>query len=627
MPTGNGPKMGELRRAQLVSTHGPGAVIDYLAAGNAPVSGVTMGLQAWQKGECRRIVEPVLERLLGVRALREPPVSIGKSDGTRVDALSAARFPTWQECPECDRLRPQEQWRAAHGGSGLSCPRCTDAKGRAVHVVPARLMVICEKGHLDNFPWREWIEHAEGCRKADRLRLASRGAGLRNLWVNCEGCGAGRSLRNAFTDVHRALGGRCHGSRPWLGAEASEPCDATPRQIATALRGSSNLYFPNVASVLTIPPWSTSFRTVLEEEGLWDEVRHACDDLEEDRDEDDFDRSLNKIARRLARALDSDAPDIPAARASLKSMLQRLDDLPTSEDDPALAFRREEWQQFREATAPPDETFEIRPELVPSDLAPWFLALVRVPRLREVRALRGFTRRYPPDGTGSQPIAPLSLRNDWLPAIATSGEGIFLALNEDALLKWEVKEAVVTRARRLHDEWVTSWRERFDRPDETPPQSVTPRSLLVHGLSHALMLELSISSGYGSASLQERLYVGEGDEPMAGVLIYTATSDAEGTLGGLEREGLPQRFASTVRRGIARLSWCSSDPLCMKGVSTTSDPLSGAACHSCLYVSETSCEMFNRSLDRAMLIGGQGVPGYFEGFAMHSGSVTTHRAP
>lgn len=613
MPTGNGPKLGELRRAQLVSTHGPGAVVDYLAAGNAPVSGVTTGLDDWSLSECRRLVDPVLERLLGAPALYEPPVSLGAGANRRVHALPATRFPRWQECPDCGRLRDRDRWQTVVGTAGLFCGHCRTGKNRMIAVVPARLMVICERGHLDDFPWLEWIDHPDGCQRHGKLRLSSRGAGLRNLWVNCDQCGKGRNLRDAFNHVQlREAGGGCTGKRPWLGTDAAESCDARSKEITAALRGGSNLYFPYVASALTIPPWSGEFKALLERHDLWGEIRGAMDDLEEDGDEKHFDRCLDKIARRLARALDPDVADIPAARRKLDAMLAVLKDLPGPETaDGDVVLRREEWRQFRDATGPWDDTFQLRQERVPDELSRWVSAIVRVPRIREVKALRGFTRRYPHDGTNRQDIAPLSLRAKWRPAIATSGEGIFIALKEDEVAKWASGEAVRDRALGLHEEWVASWRQRFGYSDETPPQSVTPRSLLVHGLSHALMLELSITSGYGSASLQERLYVGEGREPMAGFLIYTATSDAEGTLGGLEREGISERIVQTMLQALQRLKWCSSDPLCMKGVSTTSDPLNGAACHSCLFVSETSCELFNRSLDRAMLVGGAGVRGYF----------------
>lgn len=618
MPTGNGPKVGEQRRAQLVSTHGPGAVVDYLAVNNAPVSGVMLGLDDWDRQECRRIVDPVLERLLGVSALYEPPVSLGRSDGKRVHALPAARFPTWQECPECHGLRHQSGWSPETGGAGLSCQACSRRTGRTVYVVPARLMMICQRGHLDDFPWLEWIEdrHADGCRRSGKLKLRSRGAGLRNLYVNCADCGKGNSLRDAFTKAQQLLGG-CSGRRPWLGVDASETCDAPSKQVATALRGSSNLYFPHVASVLTIPPWSDAFRAVLEEHDLWNRIQIAREDFADDEDDRGLERALDRVAKRLAELMEMPASE---ARARLNAMLDLLDSLPDAETPGAdVALRREEWRQFRDASAPPSETFEVRKEVIPDALAPWFSAIVRVPRLREVRALKGFTRRYPPDGTDDQTIAPLSRTANWRPAIATSGEGLFLALDEGSVAAWEAEDTVKARARQLHDEWVADWRKRFDRPDDTPPQSVTARGLLVHALSHALMLELSITSGYGSASLLERLYADTGGEAMAGVLLYTATSDNEGTLGGLEREGLSDRIAGTVQRALGRLEWCSSDPLCMSGVNTTSDPLNGAACHSCLFVPETACELFNRSLDRAVLIGRPGLPGFFDGIASISG--------
>ena len=612
MPTGNGPKVGELRRAQLVSTHGPGAVVDYLAANNAPVSCVTFGLDAWDRQECRRIVEPVLERLLGVSALYEPPVSLGRGHGERVHALPAARFPTWQECPECHGLRHQCRWSHETGGAGLYCQACSGTTGRKIYVVPARLMMICQRGHLDDFPWLEWIEdkHADGCRRSGKLKLRSRGAGLRNLYVDCADCGNGNSLRDAFTKAPQLLGG-CSGRRPWLDDDANEICDAPPKEVATALRGSSNLYFPHVASVLTIPPWSDALKAVLEEHDLWNRIQIALEDFSEDGDERGLERALERVAKRLAEITELSVHD---AHGRLDAMLELLDRLPDATTPGAeVALRREEWQQFRDASAPPTETFEVRKEVVPDALAPWFSAIIRVPRLREVRALKGFTRRYPPDGTSDQRIAPLSRTANWRPAIATSGEGLFLALDEGRLVAWETEDAVEARARQLNDEWVAHWRKRFGRPEDSPPQLVTARGLLVHALSHALMLELSITSGYSSASLLERLYADADGEPMAGVLLYTATSDNEGTLGGLEREGLSHRIAATVQRSLKRLEWCSSDPLCMSGVNTTSDPLNGAACHSCLFVPETACELFNRSLDRAVLIGGAGLPGFFAG--------------
>ena len=617
MAKSNGPKMGELRRTQLVSTHGPGAVVDYLAErGGEAVAGVTLGLDRWNTAECRKVVDPALQRMLGVRQLNEPPVSLKKSDANGseyVPALPAARFPEWLECPVCHYLQPADHWRKKNMRSAVRlCSRCTDETGKDVAALPARFMVICDGGHLADFPWMDWVEHDHDCKRRGKMRLENKGAGLRNLFLRCVDCGQQHPMTNAVTNVGRALK-HCPAGRPWLGDTDPEGCTRRPM---TALRGSANLYFPAIASALTIPPWTDDFRERLAQGGLWDALMDAKEDFAQDDDPEDYERSLKKIARRLARMIDPDAPNEVDARASIDAFLAAYAELPaTAESEPLL--RKEEWLQFLRSEHQDDRTFETRAEAVPPHCAAWFDAFVRVPRLREVRVLRGFTRRYPPNGTSDPPVAPITRDAKWLPVMETLGEGVFIALNEESLALWERDEAIQSRAEELHWSWVKEWRERYKRHDE-PPTKITPRLLLVHGIAHALMLELSITCGYGTASLQERLYVSEpGDAtPMAGLLIYTASSDSDGTLGGLEREGLSTRLAGSLQRAVARMQWCSSDPLCLRGISSTSDTLNGAACHSCLFVSETSCELFNRSLDRVMMIGnGSGMIGYFAGFA------------
>jgi hypothetical protein len=124
----------------------------------------------------------------------------------------------------------------------------------------------------------------------------------------------------------------------------------------------------------------------------------------------------------------------------------------------------------------------------------------------------------------------------------------------------------------------------------------------VHTLAHALIRQLSLDCGYSSASLRERLYVEDGGHSMAGLLIYTGSSDADGTLGGLSRQAEPSRVAEFFVEAIRNLAWCSNDPLCIHG-EASSEPLNRAACHSCALVAETSCETFNQLLDRSVLVG------------------------
>jgi hypothetical protein len=230
--------------------------------------------------------------------------------------------------------------------------------------------------------------------------------------------------------------------------------------------------------------------------------------------------------------------------------------------------------------------------------------------------MTGFTRIVPPpsgEDTGEARKCRISRaeKPTWYPAVEVRGEGVFVSLDSQALSTWEALPAVADRRDRIWNAWVAEYQDRYG-VQTLPKREVTARFLLVHTLSHALMRQLSLECGYSTASLRERLYAGEYG---AGVLIYTATADADGTLGGLERQGLAERIERTVVTAIRSLHWCSSDPLCITGAMMASNACNIAACHACILAPETSCEEFNRFLDRALLIGTAGSEelGFFRG--------------
>jgi hypothetical protein len=133
------------------------------------------------------------------------------------------------------------------------------------------------------------------------------------------------------------------------------------------------------------------------------------------------------------------------------------------------------------------------------------------------------------------------------------------------------------------------------------------RYALMHSFSHALMRQLALESGYSAASIRERIYCDTGEaggEPMAGLLLYTAAPDSEGTLGGLVSQGEPQRLGRLIRQALEAMQLCTSDPLCAEHQpgSDGMASLHGASCHACLFAPETSCERGNKYLDRALLV-------------------------
>ena len=142
-------------------------------------------------------------------------------------------------------------------------------------------------------------------------------------------------------------------------------------------------------------------------------------------------------------------------------------------------------------------------------------------------------------------------------------------------------------------------------PEQGADWQWAARYLLVHTLAHILINQLVFECGYSTAALKERLYVSSDVQaPMAGMLIFTASGDSEGSLGGLVRLGRPALFEPMVRRAISRASWCSADPVCSENLGGAGSRLiNKAACHACVLLPETACETINNGLDRSVVVG------------------------
>lgn len=184
------------------------------------------------------------------------------------------------------------------------------------------------------------------------------------------------------------------------------------------------------------------------------------------------------------------------------------------------------------------------------------------------------------------------------------GEGIFIEFSEDAVSRW-----LGHADRRSHDgeffEAHRSWRRVRGRE---PVDAGFPglRYVLLHSFAHAVMRQLALECGYTAASIRERIYSRSDQEPggpMAGVLLYTAAADSEGTLGGLVSLGEPSKLGRLLGQALHEAHLCASDPLCAEHHAwRDGQSLHAAACHACLFSPETSCERGNRYLDRAVLI-------------------------
>lgn len=600
-------QVGDLRRSAVLMTYAPGSVVD-MRADKAPVSGVMAGLEEWDRGaplagnlRHQKIIERRLCQKLGKKFFRLPPVvddnaklANGQPDPA---ALVARRFPEWLQCPSCEFLRPAGKWAHDPGSAARYCAPCTSDQvgGKKVFAVPVRFVAACEKGHLDEFPWKWWVRHKEGCRNADRFKLTSVAPGLAGLVVACLECGSRRSLDGVFSKS--ALAGlECKGRRPWLQTN-DQSCDCTGDggSFRVLQRGASNLFYPVIESALDIPPWTRQLEAAIGD--YWDDLLDAATTQDRIR--------LIESTPGLKRVLEREKIDARELASRFESMSSNIAHADLSN------LRIDEYRIFAAAAGEASDDFETVSEKVPDIAEPYLESVLRVARLREVRVAIGFTRINPPFDTDAGEIAAISMGPlDWLPAIDVRGEGIFLRLNADKLAIWRRDANVRARTGALQENWTADWTSRH--ADKERPFDITPRLLLVHTLAHALIRSLTLECGYSSAALRERLYVSE-HEDMAGLLIYTATPDAEGTLGGLQRRARSDLLAVTLQHAIQSMQWCSSDPLCMAGEMASADSFSRAACHSCALLPETSCEMHNKFLDRAMLVGTEDHPeiGFF----------------
>jgi hypothetical protein len=596
MPMAN--DVGDVRRSTVVYTFGPGAVVDFRADG-ATVSGVVAGLEEWDRNfkpegltNPQRVHEPRLEAKLGVRGFRLPPVidknwkdDVGRGDPRR---LVSVRFPDWLQCPSCDRIAPSRKWADEPGKAYRYCVSCTarsPGQGK-VFTIPVRFVMACSAGHLMDFPWYNWIPHKEGCRNQNGfLVLRSIRPGLAGLIVSCPKCHEEHSMDGVFSEgtwqAHT-----CRGSRPWLGSHEAS-CD---KQVRVMQRGASNLYFPAVSSALSIPPWSDALQEAL---GIyWHSIVAAEPEHRAGFITVLAGGELNTVLENLGMTPDQLA-------AEIERRVNALDGLRSE------AIREEEYRQFTLGSSSgsiKDSEFETRAVDIPRHLAPFFNRIIKVVRLREVMAIYGFTRVNPPGDEEVSEVSPISRSNlDWLPALEVRGEGIFLEFSSEALSEWENRSEVLERARQVNEAWKEDWKKRYG--DEVPPREITGRQLLLHSFSHVLMRQLTLECGYSSASLKERLYVSSGSSGMAGVLVYTATPDADGTLGGLQRQADTVRIGATIPAAVQAAEWCSSDPLCIEGLLASPDAFSNSSCHACILAPETACEEYNRFLDRALLVG------------------------
>ncbi|UNC48965.1 DUF1998 domain-containing protein [Enterobacter huaxiensis] len=608
--------IGDVRPSQVITTFGPGAIVDLQT-----LSVIVSGIDTWRPQEELVVREPRLERALRVsRFFQAEPVSSGF--GYKKGTVPVSVFPRYQVCsnPNCATLSEYkglkygypssenrtEKLKKEYGGDPnfnhlcrynditqeIECkaPNCSGrGKGKRAPTVPAPFVVACPSGHIDDFPWHAYVHRDAGdpCRQRMQLVYSGTTGSVSDIWVYCA-CGKKRSVSDAFGENRSLALGECTRKRPWLGIKNKDPheCKHTG-QLRAIQRGATNGWFPLVRSALSIKEAASPIGQALKKC-----PQHQVEKID----------SQEKLQTLL------DMEMFPAltefkAEDIWQTLLKERGEIETDEID----LRLPEWNAFRniEGSNQGDQSdFFLEAGEVPDFLADKVDRIVLARKLLEVRALTSFTRidyasGMDDDGMGASRAPIYKERQDWLPAVEVRGEGIFLELKEEALTAWEKEPAVQKRAAAIEQKYKEWAAERGVDADDFPGA----RYVLLHSLAHVLMRQLALDCGYSESSVRERIYSSTDPErKMAGILLYTASADSEGSLGGLVDLGTKERFPNLIHNALENAKRCSSDPLCADHQPDVHATINGAACHACVLAPETSCEAFNRFLDRNFLV-------------------------
>ncbi|HFJ9271955.1 DUF1998 domain-containing protein [Bacillus cereus] len=609
-----------MRRSKLVGTEGPGSLVISPEGETAVVGALDLWFRDSNGNKTKNIEEfvvnePRLKSILKVDKFYKPPefrknsrdaMEIIPNSGLIIPLM---RFPRWHYCSSCKSLRKLELDQTS---VYLECPKCETK--RYYKQVP--FVVICEHGHLSDFPWRKWVHGDENNNCEGNLRIRMSGGTTLDSWkIECEECKNSRGLqgitvsndgekRTSFLgDNLNKMGSQkytCEGERPWCGDEKEE-CSAAPVAI---LRNSISVYMAKKISALAIPgdyrenvdlvvakiksPSKYLLRTNL---SLLDSIQ----------------KKIQCIRTNLRFELKEEVTDTDIQEALM--YIEAGEEYEYTDEElerPGQVIKQKEFEKLtsvvhsKELRVEPEWIYKEGEESDKNYYKPYLERLSRVLKLKETTALYGFDRKVYKSTNDYSSYYPFlyksydNVNEKWLPVNEVYGEGIFLQLNQKKVEEWESSLAV--------KDYFQQYLQRVRHIEHRDDMILRPRNIMLHTLSHYLIDEFANVCGYNRAAIRERLYL---DEGQVGVLIYISAGDSEGTLGGLVRLGLKEEFFRILDKAKNNAKWCSSDPVCTevgKKQGQGVDNLNGAACYNCSHIPETSCEFWNLYLDRSLLI-------------------------
>jgi len=569
-----------IRKTSLIFHHGIGG----LWTNNSDETFIIKTVKFWHwesdKGEAGVINEEHLRDFLGVEKILFPPGGKDKHIPFIGGNIGIGRFPGWHRCKgwrkfddgRVERCGAMYQLSQTDSISLCTHPSCSANSKRAL--APVRFMKICSNGHLDDFPFHQWVHRGVGFEEHKLRYINKSGSGLSGIYIQCETCSSvsskkERSMQGALTpDSFKDY--ICSGRIPWQNNQ-TEKCisvfsDGRNKSSIVQVgvqKSSSNLLFPIIRNAIfcpgydSLPAW---IKNLLEHNNHKSLIKKI--DAETVMD-------LEAVVNLTFNYLPNDKKE--QLRIHIQGIRDYLYPAPTDDpfkDNGYLGIMQREYDRF--LNFPVDQklddfTIERPPmSIYPEVITGMVERVVLIDKLRDTRVYIGFTRVEPHD-TDAQGLRLSELINkcygsNEVVGDIVRGEGIFLKFNEARLLEWTANDEVLDRLKLLSKERL----EQLISRQYIGSEKQAAIYLFIHSLSHALMCSLAGIAGYNIASIRERVYVGKDGRGghMYGLLIYTSDGDSEGSLGGLVRVGRPEPLGRIFNHAIKYSQWCTSDPLC-----------------------------------------------------------------
>jgi hypothetical protein len=581
----------KIRKAQIITGYGPGSIISDVDGLNYLI----LAKRHWNPSINQRL-KFVKDEFLRSK-LKVDKLSTIKSARNNRDFQSdikAIRIPQWHYCSYCHRMYKVDYLNPTL--PKCSSSECNSSRRRKSTLTPTRLLVVCKKGHLSDFPFDEFVHGSKDYGSHELLyKIDNRKTGLSGVIIQCVNCDKKKSLDGILSSeglLKKGIG--CSGDSPWLLDSQRKIVTEQCGEVAQAVqKSSSNIYFPIVVSSIYIPPTKLGFDQAVI---------------------DFFESEQAQIVKSVVAANPSFTDNqIWGIACSISQNLNeysqnheiRNDFLTYFKNPPGqteCSFKENEYQAFTSGlsyTGNLDFQIQKRKASLYSEIISNYLdEVVLLKKIKMTRAFCGFTRILPAEemGTGfsrDQKIIEAYGSMNEVIVDEVKGEGLLLIFGDDKINDWIVSLNVVEEFNRLP----ASVKDDLIKQYESPTKFI-----MLHSFAHALIAEISTLSGYSTSSMAERIYVNNlNEKKMSGIMIYTADADGEGSLGGLVRLGEPANLNLIFQNAIDKNSWCSSDPICSDYGIQGSTMANLAACHNCLILPETCCEYFNQYLNRRYL--------------------------